>query len=457
MTRRPAFEGTAVTEYLIIGADAAGLSAALQIKRKRSRAEVKVLAKGRIISYGACGIPYVLSGEIASPSRLIHFTPEKFLDRAGIPVLTGQEAVGLLPETHEVEVKDLDTGRRRREGYDQLLIAAGAVAHRLPFLDYGLEGLFSLHTIEDLERTLDFIDRSRPRRAAVIGAGNVGLEVVEALRRRGLSVVLIEILDSPAPLWPRLIRRAVREKLAEKQVDFRPETEVEAVEKRDSGLAVSSAGFVLESDIVFVQVGTRPATDWCRNNLAAMPNGALLIDETCRTSDRNIFAAGDCAAVRHRVLGTPVYSPLGSTANKLGRLAGINMAGGALEFPGIAGTQIFRFFDLSLARTGIGAEEAIRAGFAAESVTARSKDRSTYFPGATEAEAELVFDSESGRVLGAAVVSRGNAGQLIDPAAVAVTAGLTVKDLAWFDSAYSPPFAPVWNALVQAAFRAAKF
>ena len=446
-----------MAEFLIIGADAAGLSAALQIKRKKSRSDLKVLAKGRIISYGACGIPYVLSGDIASAGSLVHFTPESFREKADIPVETGREAVGLYPETHEVEVKDLDSGRVYREAYGRLLIATGAVPRRLPGLEYGQTGIFTLHTVEDLTAALAFIHETNPRRAAVIGAGNVGLELVEALHRRGMSLVVVDIIAEAAANWPQLVRRAVLDKLREKRVDFRPGTAVESAERRGKEFILKAGSGEIPADIIFSQAGTRPATDWCRDKLRTLPNGALLIDAACRTSKEDIFAAGDCASVVHKVLGAPTHIPLGSTANKLGRLAGINMAGGRLEFPGVVGTQIFKFFELSLARTGLSSEDALRAGLEARAVSAKAKDKAGYFPGAADAEVEIVFEPGTGRVLGAAAVCSGNAAQFIDPAAAAVTAGLTVRDLAWFDAAYAPPFAPVWNALVSAAFRAAGF
>ena len=446
-----------MAEFLIIGADAAGLSAALQIKRKRSAAEVKVVAKGRIISYGACGIPYVLSGEIASPDKLINFSSESFQERSGIAVETGREAVGLDPERREVEVKDLDSGAIRREPYGRLLIATGAEPRRLPFLDHSLEGVFNLHIVEDLKRIMAFILEKDPRRAAVIGAGNIGLELAEALSRRGLAFSLVDVLDKPVATWPALTQKAVLAKIKNKGVDFRPGTEITSVEKRGEEFILHAEKEDIRADIIFSVAGTKPSTGFCGGKLETLPNGAILTDSRARTSVPDIFAAGDCAAVHHRVLGRPAYIPLGSTANKVGRLAGMNMVGGEVEFPGVVGTQIFKFFDLSLARTGLSLEEALQAGFQAEAISARANDRSGYYPGAAQVEVEILFDGPSGRLLGAAVSSRANAAQFIDPAALAVSAGLTVRDLAWFDAAYAPPYAPVWNALVSAAFQAARF
>jgi NADPH-dependent 2,4-dienoyl-CoA reductase/sulfur reductase-like enzyme len=446
-----------MAEFLIIGADAAGLSAALQVKRKRSAAEVKVVAKGRIISYGACGIPYVLSGDIASADKLINFTSESFQERSGIVVETGREAMGLDPERREVEVKDLDSGAIRREPYGRLLIATGAEPRRLPFLDHSLEGVFNLHTVEDLNRSMAFIREKEPRRAAVIGAGNIGLELAEALSRRGLAFSLVDVMDRPVATWPALTQKAVMAEIKNKGVDFRPGTAITSVEKRGEEFILHAEKVDIRADIIFSVAGTKPATGFCGGKLETLPNGAILTDSRARTSVPDIFAAGDCAAVLHRVLGCPAYIPLGSTANKVGRLAGMNMVGVEVEFPGVVGTQIFKFFDLSLARTGLSLEEAVQAGFQAEAVSSRTSDRSGYYPGASQVEVEIVFDKPSGRLLGAAASSRVNAAQFIDPAAMAVSAGLTVRDLAWFDAAYAPPFAPVWNALVSAAFQAARF
>ncbi|MGB7297535.1 MAG: FAD-dependent oxidoreductase, partial [Candidatus Aminicenantales bacterium] len=195
-------------------------------------------------------------------------------------------------------------------------------------------------------------------------------------------------------------------------------------------------------------------TQLCRGELDMEKNGAIKADRRGRTSDPDVFAAGDCATVYHRLLQRNVYYPLGSTANKMGRVTGINMAGGEALFPGIVGTQILKFFELSLGKTGLSLEEAEKEGIKAKVFSAKRPDKSSYYPGAARAEVEVVVEEGSGRLIGAAAVCEGNAAQFIDPAAVAVYAGLTVEELGWFDSAYAPPYAPVWNALVSAALRA---
>jgi NADPH-dependent 2,4-dienoyl-CoA reductase/sulfur reductase-like enzyme len=442
-------------DYCIIGADAAGLSAAIQIKRLRPQASLKVISKGPTISYAACGIPYVISGEIASPQKLVHFTPESFAKKRGILVETGKEAVSVHAPDHVVEVKDLETGETFPEEYAKLLVATGASPIRLPFIDYHEDGIFHVHTIEDLTHILGFLEKQRPLTAAIIGAGNIGLELAEALKKRGLDVIILELLPEPAVLWPARIRRTVLKKIEEKNIRLHAGTAVREVRKAGRGFVLESkGGRTFEADAIFSVVGTVPATQFCRAELEMEKNGAIKIDRRGQTSDPDIFAAGDCATVYHRLLQRNVYFPLGSTANKMGRIAGINMAGGEVDFPGIVGTQILKFFELSLAKTGLSLEEAEKEGIRAKIYAASRRDKAVYYPGAAMAEVEVVCETESGKTIGAAAICEGNAAQFIDPAAVAVFTGMDISDLGWFDSAYAPPYAPVWNALISAALKA---
>ncbi len=441
-------------DYCIIGADAAGLSAAVQIKRLQPQASLKVINKGQFISYGACGIPYVISGEIASHQKLIHFTPESFAKKRGIHVETGKEAVSLHGQDRVVEVRDLETGKISSEEYAKLLVATGASPFRLPFIDYGEDGIFHVHTIDDLLRILAFLESEKPRTAAIIGAGNIGLELAEALKKRGLDVFILELLPEPAAFWPPRIRAAVLKKINEKGVRLCAGTAVKKVAKGASGFLVEGEGQTFAAEVVFSVVGTAPTTQFCRGEIDMEKNGAIKTDRRGQTSDPYIFAAGDCSTVYHRLLQRNVYYPLGSTANKMGRIAGINMAGGEAVFPGIVGTQILKFFELSLAKTGLSLEEAEKEGIRAKLYSARRPDRAMYYPGASMAEVEVVCEDTSGRIIGAAAVGEGNAAQFIDPAAVAAFTGMTISDMGWFDSAYAPPYAPVWNALISAALKA---
>ncbi len=441
-------------DYLIIGADAAGLSGASQIKRLKPQASIRVINKGKFISYGACGITYVISGEISSPQKLLHFTPESFKEARGIEVETGREAVAVYPDEHAVDVRNLETGEVARERYRRLLVATGATPKILPFLDYGEEGILKVHNIEDLVRVLAYLEKRKPRRAAVIGAGNIGLELTEALHKREIEVLLFEVLPEPASLWPPLIRRAILKKIEERKVSFFPGTAIRRVIRRDDGFVLETGGQTFLADVIFPVPGTAPATGFCRGKIDLEKNDAIRADRKAQTSHPDIYAAGDCASVYHRVLGRNVYAPLGSTANKMGRLAGANMAGTDIIFPGIVGTQIMKFFELSVARTGLSLEEAREEGLRVKAFSASRTDKAPYYPGASTAEVEIICEEGSGKVIGAQAAVEGNAAQFIDPAAVAVFTGMAARDLGWFDAAYAPPYAPVWNALIAAAQKA---
>jgi NADPH-dependent 2,4-dienoyl-CoA reductase/sulfur reductase-like enzyme len=445
-----------MSDFLIIGADAAGLSASIQIKRKLPRASIKVINKGRIISYGACGIPYVLSGEIRSADNLIHFSPQKFREKMGIVVETKREAIDISPAEQVAVVKNLENGETYEEKYEKLLIATGAEVNRLPYLEGEDEGTFYLHNLEDLYRVLDFLKRKNPQKVAIIGAGNIGLELAEAMHTRGKSVLLFDILENPVATFPSSVQKAVIKKIGEKGIQFHGGTALKFVKRKGENFILQSDDREFESEAIFSVAGIKPATQFCGNKLQKLGNGALVTDRTGQTSDKNIYAAGDCAAVFHKILQRNVYFPLGTTANRMGRIAGLNMAGTPVTFPGIVGTQIFKFFELSLAKTGLNLQEALKEGLEAEVFSAQRRDKAGYYPGASKVRVDIFCQKDTGKILGAAVVCEGNAVQFIDPAAVAVFAGMRTKDLGWFDSAYTPPYAPVWNALVSAALKALK-
>ncbi len=441
-------------DYFIIGADAAGLSAAVQIKRKHPGASIKIVNKGEIISYGACGIPYVISGDIESEKSLIHFTPESIQKERGLLVKTGEEATDIHPEDHVITVTNLDTGVSYQEEYGKLLIATGAQPINLPFIDKKMEGIFNVHNIEDLRRIMSFIHQRKPRTAAIIGAGNIGLELTEALHKLNIEVCLFDIQETPVKGWPTAIQKAVTEKMKEKGISFFGRTAIKTILKKDSYFVLKTEQADYTADIVFSVVGTNPATAFCRQKIEKLDTGAILIDRSGLTSAKDVYAAGDCASVFHKILNRQVYFPLGSTANKMGRIAGLNMAGTQILFPGIVGTQIFKFFELSIARTGLRKDEAKNMGWEAEAFSSTKPDKAEYYPGADKTFVEIIKDQTTQSIIGASTICSNNAAQLIDSAAVAVFSRLKISELAWFDFAYAPPYAPVWNALISAALKA---
>ncbi|MFC2167321.1 FAD-dependent oxidoreductase, partial [Acidobacteriota bacterium] len=247
-------------DYFIIGADAAGLSAAVQIKRKHPNATIKIVNKGEIISYGACGIPYVISGDIESEKDLIHFTPESIQKQRGLLVKTREEATDIHPEDHVVNITNLGTGKSYQEEYGKLLIATGALPISLPFINKTMEGIFNVHDIEDLRQVLTFIHQRKPKTAAIIGAGNIGLELTEAMHKLNIDVCLFDILETPVAGWPTAIQKAVTEKMKDKGISFFGGSAIKTIQKKDNQFVLKTEQTDYIADIIFSVVGTNPAT-----------------------------------------------------------------------------------------------------------------------------------------------------------------------------------------------------
>lgn len=436
---------------LVIGGMAAGMSAASKARRTRPEWEATVLEAGPDLSYGACGLPYYLGGEVGDASDLYALSQEEIAER-GIEVKLRQRAVSLAEGRKQLEVEDLPSGRRRTEAYDALLIATGAKAS-LPGLR-GLEGdnLFTLHDFGDGRRLKAYLDAEKPRSALIWGSGYVGLEMAENLARRGIAVTLINRSTRiMRTLCPPLASRLIAE-MEDKGVRVLLETQVlEVVRSKERIAAFETDRGRLSADIFLAATGVRPNTDFLRGSpLPLSKNGALNVDEFCATGVHGIWAAGDCCETCHIVTGRPVYLPLGTTANKMGRIAGANIAGGRERFPGVVGTAITRVFGLEAAVTGLSHAEAAAHGFFPVSVSIEAGSRAGYFPGGGAVSVHLVA-GRNGRLLGGQIVAPEGTKGRIDTLASAITAGMKLDDFAYLDLSYAPPFAPVWDPLLVAA------
>jgi NADPH-dependent 2,4-dienoyl-CoA reductase/sulfur reductase-like enzyme len=436
---------------LVVGGMAAGMSAASKLRRLRPEWEVTVLDAGPDLSYGACGLPYWVGGAVAGEQELMALEPDE-IARRGIEVKLRQRVVGLQEGRKRVEVEDGASGRRREEDYDALLIATGTVP-TLPGLR-GLAGtnLFTVHDLPDGRRLTRFLQERRPRSAVIWGTGYIGLEMAENLVSRGVAVTLVNrstrVLRTLVPELRELVVRELRERgvrvLLGAQV-------LEAVGADGELVALRTDQGDLAADLFLVATGVRPATDFLKGSpLPLAENGAIQVDETCATGVHGIWAAGDCCQVRHLVTGKPAYIPLGTTANKMGRVAGAAIAGKRDRFPGVVGTAITRVFGLEVGLTGLSPEEARQAGFDAASAQVEASSRAGYYPGGGSVWVHLTSDRR-GRLLGGQVVGPEGTKGRVDTLAAALTGGLKVEDLAQLDLAYAPPFAPVWDPLLVAA------
>ncbi|AEV83322.1 flavoprotein oxidoreductase [Actinoplanes sp. SE50] len=440
----------------MIGGDAAGMSAASQARRRRGPDELAIVAfeRGRFVSYSACGIPYWIGGAVDGPEALVARTPAEFA-KAGIEVRTRHEVTDIDLKARRVTVRDLDAGQSRTEPFDDLVYATGATPVRPPWARTGARGVFGVQTLEDGAALDAFLAAERPATAVVVGGGYIGVEMAEAMINRGLRVTLIERSAQPMGTLDEDMGALVAAAVRNLGIDLRTGVTVEALESAHGKVTavVTDAGTV-PAGVVVVGLGVRPAVALAE--AAGLPcgdSGGLRTDLGQRVGER-VWAAGDCTEVLHRVSGRRMHVPLGTHANKQGRVAGINIGGGHATFPGVIGTAVTKVCDLEVARTGLSAAEAEQAGFGTVSAVVESTSRAGYFPGAAPMTVKLIAERGTGRLLGAQIVGRAEAAKRIDACAVAVWNEMTVGDMTGLDLGYAPPYAPVWDPILIAARKA---
>jgi len=441
-------------KYVIIGGDAAGMSAASKIRRLKPEAEMLVFEKGDHISFAACGIPYWLGGVIQDGSKLQVLTPAIAREKRNIDVRTQHEVLSIDRKKKQVLVKDLNAGESFPVHYDKLLIATGARAKKPDIPGLELSGVFTLRNLADGQRIKAYLDAHNPKHATVIGAGYIGLEMAENFRHLGMDVVLIGAGDQIVRQFDKDVLETVEMHLDEKGVDLRLNTRVSGIEKRADNLLVRTDRGTVETGLVIVSKGILPNAEIAGEaGIALGDSGAILTDAHMRTSDADIFAAGDCVEHTHLVTGASTWIPLATSANRGGRVAGENMAGEFTTFPGILGTAVVKVFDYTLASTGLSEKEAMElygAGAVSGSIITAGS-RAHYYPGSTPVTVKLVVDKQSQRLLGAQMISKADISKRMDVLATAITAKMTVDDIAMLDLTYAPPYAPVYDPIHIAA------
>jgi NADPH-dependent 2,4-dienoyl-CoA reductase/sulfur reductase-like enzyme len=443
-----------VSERLVIvGGDAAGMSAASQARRRRPIEDLEIVAYERSswVSYSACGEPYHIAGYVDPLEALVARTPEQFA-RQDIEVHTRHEVMAIDTETRMMTVRRLDDDHLFDDRYDQLLIATGAKAVRPPITGRDLDGVHELRTLDDAAALRAIADRG-PASVVIVGGGYVGLETAEAFDARGWDVTIVSshpgVLERTLdPDLGQIIVGALRDRgirvVTETRVDCILGTEhVEAVEIGEEELVAST---------VVLGLGSVPEVDLAEaSGIPLGPTGAIAVDDRQRTSVDHVWAAGDCAEVRNRLTGRPANFHLGTIANKTGRVAGINLGGESATFPGALGTSITRVCDLEAAAVGLQLEAAIAAGFDAVEGTARGTTTAGYMPEARSMTIRAVAERGTGRLLGAQIVGGAGAGKRIDVFATAIWNDMSAVDLEWTDLSYAPPFSGTWDLVAIAA------
>ncbi|MGD8895429.1 MAG: FAD-dependent oxidoreductase [Acidobacteriota bacterium] len=449
-----------MSRIVVVGGVAAGMSAASQAKRRQPEAEVVVLERGPYVSYAACGMPYNIEDPARTMDDLVVLTPADVRER-DIDLRLRHRALAVDPSRGTVTVQDLGGGGTVDLAYDALVLATGAAPILPPIAGLDQPGIFLLRELTDGQALKRHLAETRPARAVIVGAGYIGMEMAEALRRRGVAVTVLERMEQVVPGFDPAIASLVVDALQRHGVTVDTGVTVESVEEGDNAgdarLTVRTDRGLVPTDMVLVSVGVRPRVELARSaGVALGETGAIAVDEEMHTSVPGVFAAGDCAEARHIVSGRPVWIPLGTTANKQGKVAGANAAGAAERFPGVAGTAAFRIFDLEVGRTGLSPTEAARVGLEAVAAVSRQPSHAHSVPGASPITTILSVDRKTGRLLGAEMAGVGVVAKRIDVLATALHAGLTVEALVELDLSYAPPFAPVYDPVLIAAAVAQK-
>ncbi len=443
---------------VVIGGDAAGMSAASQARRMSSSDTLQIVAFERSsrTSYAACGLPYLVGGLVQAPDRLVARTPDQHRAN-GIDVRIRHEAIAVNCAQQTVTVRNLDTGGDTVEPYDELVLATGASGIKPPWPGVDASGVLQLRTLDDaadLERRL----AEGARRAVVVGAGYIGLEVAENLLARGMAVTVIERLDTPmGAVLDADMAGSVTDAMRAAGIDLRLATAVTGFATAEGRVtAVTTATESFPADLVVIGLGVRPNAELARAaGIGVGKAGGITVDDQLRTDTPHVWAAGDCVESRHRVTGRSVVIALGTHANKQGRIAGTNIAGGQAVFGGVLGTAVTRFQGVEIACTGITAREAVAAGYEAIGVITESASRASYYPGAEPMKIKIVAERGTGRLLGAQIVGGEGSGKRIDVLATALWNNMTVAEMGGMDLSYAPPFSPVWDPVLLAAGKAA--
>jgi NADPH-dependent 2,4-dienoyl-CoA reductase/sulfur reductase-like enzyme len=448
------------TERLVvIGGDAAGMSAASQARRLRKPDELEIVAfeRGNFTSYSACGIPYWVSGDVPDRDMLIARSAEEHRAR-DIDLRMRTEVMEIDVPGGRVRARDLGTGAESWTSYDKLVIATGArpIRPSLPGVD--APGVHGVQTLDDGQALLDTLGTTGGRRAVVVGAGYIGVEMAEALIKRGYEVTVLNRGEEPMSTLDPDMGRLVHEAMEGLGITMVNDAEVTELLTGDDGRvrAVATKDAEYPADVVVLGIGVHPETTLAR--AAGLPvgdHGGLLTDLAMRVrGHENIWAGGDCVEVLDLVSGQERHIALGTHANKHGQVIGANAGGGYATFPGVVGTAVSKVCDLEIARTGLREKDARRAGLRFVAVTIESTNRAGYYPGAALMTVKMLAEHRTGRLLGVQIVGREGAAKRVDIAAVALTAGMTVEQMTALDLGYAPPFSPVWDPVLVAARKA---
>ena len=426
----------------VIGAVAAGTSAAAKARRTNKNAEIVVFEKGTDISYAGCGLPYYISGVTPSRDKVVINTAEDFEEKYKVDMKLQHEVTEIDADQKKLVYQDLKNQEKGEYQFDKLIITTGAAPIIPPFEGINLDNIFTLRSVESADQIKEAVESKNTKKTVIIGAGLIGLEMAESFKELEKEVTVVELQDQVLPPFSKEMAGIVGDHLKEKGVNLVLDDGVDHFEGAESvEKVITASGKEIEADLVLLSIGIKAVSELAEKaGIEIGESGAIKVDEELKTNVKDIYAAGDCAETTDLLTDKDVWLPLGSTANKQGRTAGENAAGGAAKHYGILKTGITKVFDLTVARTGLSLEEAKEEGLDAVAVKIKAHNHASYYPGTDTIHLKGIFDKENGVIVGAEVIGGDGADKRIDVLATAIYNEMTADELFQVDLAYAPPY-----------------
>lgn len=435
---------------LIVGGVAAGATAAAKLRRMDADIQITMLEAGRDISFANCGLPYYIGRDIDSRSKLLLQSPESFKEQYNVEAVTNITVTKIDRQAHQLTAKDSQTNEEKILAYDKLILAQGGkpLVPQMPGVNQ--EHVFTLWTLSDMDAIDSFIEKQKPQTAVVVGGGFIGLEMVEALSKRGIAVKVVEAMPHAMPVLEAEISAFIENEMLAYGVEIYTNISVKEIKKDTVQLANDH---LLSADMVLLSIGVRPTLELAQQaGLQLGEAGGLLVNEFLQTSDPDIYAAGDMVEIDHRILNKKVRIPLAGPANRQGRIAAENVLGNKHPYKGSLATSIVRVFEAVAGSTGLSLKQARAANIDASAIVVHKEHHTSYYPGAQNVTVMLVYQKSDGRILGGQVAGFAGADRRLDVIAMAVASEKTIHDLADVDFAYSPPLGTANDVLNMAAF-----
>lgn len=444
-------------KVLIIGGVAGGASAAARLRRLDEQSEIIIFERGKYISFANCGLPYYVGQTIKNRDDLLLQTPEDFKARFNIDVRVENEVLIIDRKTKKVEVLDLKTNKKYIEDYDKLILSPGAKPAKPPIPGIDNERIFTLRDVPDADLINNFIDANKPKRAVIVGAGYIGLEMAENLRQRGLLVAIVEMAEQVMPVMDREMANLLHQHLHEQSTALWLNDAVSGFRPIDSKLLVNlKSGMELACDFAILSIGIKPEVKLAKESgLEIGTSGGIKVNQNLQTSDPDIYAAGDAVEVTDFILNKPVLIPLAGPANRQGRIIADNICGRKETYNGTQGTAILKVFHLTAAMTGASEKALKKMNVKYEKLYIHPAHHVGYYPGAKQMHIKLIFTKPEGKILGAQIIGTEGVDKRIDIFATAIRAGMTVFDLAELELAYAPPYGSGKDAVNMTGFVAA--